>query len=741
VVPATTQLPDASSDGSPRVSGETAGDKGQTPSVTISEQEAEALRKSGRTWTSTPRADNADRMHGVDPDLDLVETRGKAGQRYVRVVRAQQAGFERVAPGLLLATKRASGGTGRAAQLRLRVRTAVLGTPMATHQFIHERLTKVKALAVLSSDALSSVAYATEQTLVILGAAGAVALSASLPIMAGIAALLLIVVASYRQTIKAYPKGGGSYIVAKDNLGDRVGLVAAAALMTDYVLTVAVSVASGKDFVGAAIPWVADHPVVTCVTMIVLILLGNLRGIRESASIFAAPTYIFVGSIFVMLAVAYYRIATHSVLPVHTASLPKIAQSLGIILVLRAFASGCTALTGVEAISDGVPAFKPPEWRNARTTLVTMGAISVTMFVGITVATHIIGLHPFPNANPPIVTQLAAASFGEGTAGLYVVTGATAAILILAANTAFSDFPRLLFFLARDKYAPHQFSHLGDRLAYSNGIIVLGTLASVIVVVFGGVVDRLIPLYTIGVFLAFTLSQSGMVARWLRRHEPGWRRGLTMNLVGAVCTGVVFIIVASVKFLEGAFVIVAVVPALVLLFHAIHKHYIEVAGTLATETPTTPEMVRPTCIVPISDLNAIALQSLALARSFSTAVIAVHVCDSEEHTAQLREKWEIWGAHVPLTIIESPYRVFLRPLLAYIDAIDRQHSDDTLVVVLPELVATRWWHAVLHNQTALRLKGALLFRPGTVVVSVPHHLRHVVRMSRRRHRDDDQDAL
>jgi amino acid transporter len=713
---------------------------GALPEVEIPEHEAEMLQRAGRTW-STTRQVTATELPGIDPNLERVEARGPQRGRYVRIFRARSQGFESLAPGWLQATRRASAPIGTFAGARSKARSTLIGKPMATREFVHARLTKVKALAVLSSDALSSVAYATEQTVLILAGAGAAALGASLPIMAAIALLLIIVVVSYRQTIKAYPKGGGSYIVAKDNLGARVGLVAAGALMVDYVLTVAVSVSSGKDFIGAAIPWVAEHPVITCTAMILLILLGNLRGIRESATIFAAPTYIFVGSILVMLVFAFFRIATHSVIPVHTASLPKITESLSIFLVLRAFASGCTALTGVEAISDGVPAFKPPEWRNARITLMVMGGLGVTMFVGITVATHIIGLRPFPNAQPPMVVQLADASFGGGSIGTYLVTAATAGILVLAANTAFSDFPRLLFFLARDHYAPHQFGHLGDRLAYSNGIIMLGVLAGALVVVFGGVVDRLIPLYTIGVFLAFTLSQGGMVARWLRRHEPGWRRGLVINSVGALCTGVVFVIVAAVKFGEGAYVVVVIVPMVVLLFLAVHRHYADVETTRVTETPTSPDDVRLTFIVPVADLNDIALQSLAMARALSSTVIAVHVCDDDNHIAALRAKWEIWGDHVPLIIIESPYRAFIRPLLAYIDAIDRQRSDDTLVVVLPELVATRWWHHVLHNQAALRLKAALLFRPGTVVMDVPHHIGRTHRVKRHWRGGEDEEAL
>ena len=702
----------------------------------ISEADARNLRRSGQMWARVPRAGDVETT-GIDPDLDHVEEHGRLpDERYVRFVRARHSGFERLEPGRLQATERASAPHGTVGRVLARVRTTLIGKPMATHQFAHERLSKLKALAVLSSDALSSVAYATEQTLVVLAAAGTVALGFSLPIMAAITGLFVVVVVSYRQTIRAYPKGGGSYIVAKDNLGAPFGLVAAAALMTDYVLTVAVSVASGKDFIGFAFPWFSDHPVASCVVMIALIMIGNLRGIRESASIFAAPTYIFVGSILAMIVVAFIRIATHSVLPVQTASLGGATENLGIFLVLKAFASGCTALTGVEAISDGVPAFKPPEWRNARITLMVMGALAVTMFVGITVATHIIGLLPFPDGEPPVIMQLATAAFGS-SAATYVVAAATAAILILAANTAFSDFPRLLFFLSRDSYAPHQFSHLGDRLAYSNGIIVLGSLAILITTVFGGEVAKLIPLYTIGVFLAFTLSQTGMVVRWLRRREPGWHLGLPLNLIGAAATAVVFVIVAVVKFGEGAFVVVLIVPTLVAIFYAIHRHYIDVQEARVAETPTTPEEVHLTCVVPITELNDIALQSLAMARSMSSTVIAVHVCDDDDHIARLRARWTMWGEHVPLTIIDSPYRSFIRPLLAYLDAIQQQREQDTLVVVLPELVATRWWHQILHNQTALRLKAALLFRPGTAVMNVPHH----VRPERRRHRREDPEAL
>ncbi|GAC1342402.1 MAG: APC family permease [Candidatus Dormibacteria bacterium] len=719
--------------------------------IALDPGQARELKELGQSWKEVPRARVLGRDGAVDPDLDHREVRGsRPDHRYVRVTRGRKQGFEKVAPGWLQVTQRATTPTTAFGRFRRRVRSTLLGSPLSTAQFAHERLTKVKALAVLSSDALSSVAYATEAVLgvLILANPPGSALGNDLAIGFGISTLLLFVTLSYRQTIKAYPKGGGSYIVAKDNLGPLAGLVAAAALMTDYVLTVAVSVASGMDQIQSAFAAAGTYRVELCVGMIVLIMLGNLRGLRESGSIFAAPTYLFIGSMFLMIGTLVFRGLTHTTLAHATAPFPHQLESAGIFLVLRAFASGCTALTGVEAISDGVPAFKPPEWRNARTTLTVMASILGMMFVGITVAAHTLQLRPWDSADPhyeSVIAQLAAHAYGANGI-LYVVTAvATTLILILAANTSFSDFPRLFYFLARDDYAPHQFRRLGDRLAYSNGILVLGGLAIVIEIVFRAKTDALLPLYAVGVFLAFTMSQGGMVVRWLRRREPGWRRGLPLNAIGMTLTAIVFIVFGAAKFKEGAWVVVVIIPVLVMLFRAVHTHYTEVGGHLATEIATSPSNLNPVCIVPLTDLNNLSMQSLAMARTISENVIAVHVCDDEHHIEVLRAKWQEWGNHVPLEIIESPYRSLVRPLLAYIDAIDRQRNDDTIVVVLPEMVATRWWHNLLHNQTALRLKAAFLFRNGTVVVSVPYHLhsnRRVVRV--RRHRDaahKDDDAL
>jgi amino acid transporter len=715
----------------------------------LSDDEAAALREAGRSWSLVPRARAQTGADIIDPDLDMREERGRQGEHYVRVMRSKSQGFERKAPGWLEVTARATAPTSDFARLRARARNTILGTPLASQQQSHERLTKVKALAVLSSDALSSVAYATEQILFYLVLAGASAYGFILPITGAIALLLAIVVLSYRQTIKAYPKGGGSYIVASDNLGPLAGLIAGCALMTSYTLTVAVSVAAGTDNIISAAPSAIPYRVPLCLAFIALLLFGNLRGIRESGSIFAAPTYLFIASMFLMIAVAGVQIVTHHVprtIPVIDPA--RVSQTLGIFLLLRAFASGATALTGVEAISDGVPAFKPTEWVNARITITTLGIILGAMFVGISLVTYWLGLVPDNPSSPhyqTIISKVATYAFHQGPLYFFVIVSTTA-ILVLAGNTAFSDFPRLLFFMARDDYAPHQFKRLGDRLSYSNGIIVLAVLSALLVWAFNGAVGRLLPLYAVGVFTAFTMSQAGMVMRWLRLRKKGWRLGLAINATGTVITGLVLAVNGVTRFLDGAGVIVIIVPLLVAACFAVHRHYAEVSSRLTTEIATSPDQLKLVCLVPIADLNSLALQSLAMARSISNNVIAVHICDDEDHIAKMRALWEVWGNHVPLEILESPYRSFIRPLLRYIDAIDKQRNDDTLVIVLPELVATRWWHQLLHNQTALRLKAQLLFRPGTVVISVPYHLQHAPHARRiRRHSErrgsDDIEAI
>jgi amino acid transporter len=653
----------------------------------------------------------------------------RAADRYIRVVRAQHGNFVPAGPGLLVATPGASEPAGAISRGYSKVKRLLIGAPLSTAEAAHERLTKVKALAVLSSDALSSVAYATEEILrVLLVAVGVSVLNVSLPIGVAIMVLIVVVGMSYRQTIKAYPHGGGSYIVAKDNLGERPALTAGAALMADYTLTVAVSIAAAVAALVSAFPSLHTHRVGMGVAFILLVTVLNLRGIRESGSIFAVPTYLFLIGMFVMIAVGFARTAANGF---EAEAVPADAHDLAgtgaltIFVVLRAFSSGCSAMTGVEAISDGVPAFKPPEWINARKTLTAMVTILVLTFGSITFLAHQFGTFPMEADQPnyeTVISQIARHAFGGANAAYFYIQFATMAILVLAANTAFSDFPRLAYFLARDRYMPRQFTYRGDRLAFTTGIVTLGLLAGIVLVIFGGEVEHLIPLYALGVFTSFTISQFAMFTRWQQRREPGWKMGRVINLIGATATGIVAVVVALTKFLAGAWMTALVILLLILMMRSIHRHYQRASTELATGTPIDPREIRHTVIVPVSSMNRVALQTLAYAQSISDDVTAVHVMDDEGDIETFRTKWEELGLDIPLVLIESPYRALVSPLLKYIDEIDRQRQDDTLTVVLPEFVARHWWEHLLHNQTALRLKAALLFRPNTVVTSVPYHL-------------------
>jgi amino acid transporter len=676
----------------------------------------------------------APRKHGPRAQADLVGKEGmqgrRPGDRYVRVHRIQTDDFQRTAPGLLVATEEALEARSGAGRAFGRVKRALIGAPLTTAAAAHERLTKVKALAVLSSDALSSVAYATEEILQVLLLAGLGALSLSLPIGAAIIALLVIVGLSYRQTIKAYPNGGGSYIVAIDNLGVIPALTAGSALLFGYVVTVSVSIAAGVAALSSAVPSLRDHRVVLGLGFILLVTVLNLRGIRESGSIFAVPTYLFLFGIMVMIAIGMGQAAMQGFVPrpptLGADELTHATQSVSILLILTAFSRGCAALTGVEAISDGVPAFKPPEWKNARTTLTWMIGILAVTFAGITFLANQFGIVPKEQDSPggyeTVVSQIASAIFGGGTIPYYYIQFATLAILILAANTAYSDFPRLAYFLARDKFLPKQYTFRGDRLAYSRGIITLGVLAGIMVVSFNAETTRMIPLYAVGVFTAFTLSQGGMVVRWLRLREEGWRMGLAINIIGVITTGLVAVVVGFTNFTRGAWVVLVLIPLLIMVFRAINRHYTNAAGELAAQTPLKPEDIEHTVIVPISAINRVARQTLAYARSISPNVTAVFITDDEAEIEAMRQDWERLNSDVPLVIIESPYRSIVGPLLSYLDEIERQRPEDTITVVLPEFIARHWWEQFLHNQTALRIKASLLFRPGIVVTSVPYHL-------------------
>lgn len=606
----------------------------------------------------------------------------------------------------------------------------VIGNPLETARQMHERLSKKVALAVFSSDALSSVAYATEEILHVLVGVGLIALSLALPVAIAITILLLVVSFSYRQTIKAYPLGGGSYIVAKDNLGTMPSLTAGAALLIDYVLTVAVSLSAGVSAIVSALPGLDPYRAGLAIIFVLILTLANLRGLREAGSIFAIPTYAFILMIMLLLVVGAYRFATGQIVPVSDPQ--RVAElgthagaTLGLLLMLKAFAAGCTALTGIEAISDGVPAFKKPEWINARKTLVVMAALLTVMFLGITfLAQRYQALPPEGNNPETVLSQVGRGVFGGRGIPYAILQGATALILVLAANTAYSDFPRLLSFLARDRFLPRQFGSLGDRLVFSNGILLLALAASILVFIFNATVTALIPLYAVGVFTSFTLSQAGMVQRWRRLRERGWQQGMFVNGIGAVTTLTVLVVIIYEKFLLGAWIVLLLIPFIILVFMAIHHHYVLTARQLSLEGLAPPPTLRNTVIVPVSTLHRGTVNALKYAATIAPGnVTAVHVSLDPEQTRKLQERWAMWGGDIPLVVLDSPYRSLVRPLLQYIEEIDARWDNDLVTIVLPEFVPAKWWHHLLHNQTSLLIKGALLFRQNKVVTSVPYRLR------------------
>ncbi len=597
----------------------------------------------------------------------------------------------------------------------------LVGRPIPSHLAHHERLSRVTGLAVLSSDPLSSVAYATDFILSTLALAGAAALGYAIPISLVIGSLLAIVAFSYRQTIYAYPNGGGAYIVAKENLGASAGLVAAASLLVDYTLTVSVSISAGVLAITSAFPALHPYRVEICLAFLFLLTVGNLRGIRESGRIFAVPTYFFIGSIVLLIVAGFYQYLAGTYIPVD-APLPPAAGSrpLGTFLLLTAFANGCTAMTGVEAISNGVPAFRAPESKNAAGTLVAMAALSVATFIGITFLAH--AFRVMPTSTESGVSQMGRAILGAGTPWYYAVQIATTLILVLAANTAYADFPRLSSIVARDRYLPRQFMNQGDRLAFSNGILILSLFAAVLIVAFRGDTQSLLPLYMIGVFVSFTLSQAGMVVHWRRTREAGWRTSAAVNGFGAAVTGVVLVVVAVTKTVEGAWIVLLLIPVVVAVFKVTRSHYEHVAAQLTLTGYTPRSRVHNTVIVPVGGMQRAVIEALRYAETLSQDVRAVYVDVDPDATAALRKAWETWGGRVELVVLPSPFRSVLEPLLEYIEQMENAHPDDYVTVILPEFVPARWWQHLLHNQSALLIKGALLFRPNTVVTSVPFHL-------------------
>jgi len=605
------------------------------------------------------------------------------------------------------------------------LRRILIGRPLATAQMKHERLTKVKALAVFSSDALSSVAYATEEIMLMLIVAGSAAVGLAWPIALGIAALIAIVAFSYYQTVHAYPGGGGSYIVAHDNLGQLPGLVAAAALLTDYVLTVSVSITSGVAAITSAFPALYPHRILLALFFVALIMTLNLRGVRESGTIFAIPTYLFLAIMLSMLAVGFARWIAAGMPP---AQPPRIdypaVQGLSLFLILRAFSSGCAALTGIEAISNGIPAFKPPESDNAGKTLIAMATLLATMFLGITFLTHRFGIVPNEMTHETLVSQLGRYVLGEGSPLYFALQVATMLILVLAANTSFADFPRLSSILARDRYMPHQFANLGDRLVFSNGIITLALASSALIVLFGGQTTRLIPLYAIGVFLSFTLSQAGMVVRWWRLRTHHWQLKAAINGLGALATGIVLLVIAATKFALGAWIVLLWIPIFIYFFLAVHRHYHRVAQQLSLENRgSLPPIRRHRVIVPIADVHRGVIAALNYARSISDDVTAVYVEVDPAETPKVHRKWADWGEGVRLVTLKSEYRSIIGPLIEYVDKVDEPNRRDQVVtIVLPQFVPARPWHNLLHNQTAILIHLAFVFRRDVMVTDVPFHL-------------------
>lgn len=599
----------------------------------------------------------------------------------------------------------------------------LVGDPLKSTQARHERLSKTIALAIFSSNAISSVAYGTEEILLVLVLAGAAAVAWSIPVSLAILFLVLVLTISYRQIIYEYPEGGGAYVVAKTNLGEKPALVAAAALMIDYVLTVAVSVAAGVAAITSAIPDLFTHRETLGLVAIIFMVIMNLRGVRESGKFFAVPTYFAIGALGLLVVAGTMKPFFFATVPPSAGSVTpdKAMESLTLFLILRSFAAGCSAVTGMEVISNGVKAFRHPESKNAATTMIWMSAILASLFMGVSWMAYHYGL--LPKADETIMSQLARLTFGTG-AIYYAIQIATMMLLVLAANSAFAGFPHLASILARDGFMPHQMATFGDRLVFSNGIIILGFLAGLLLVIFRGDAHALIPLYAIGVFVSFTLSQSGMVRRWLVKKGPHWRKKLIVNGIGAVTTGVATIIIASTKFMHGAWIVFLLVTILILMFQGIRSHYKAVAEQIALDRRGTrpPLPRRNIVIIPISGLNRAVVRAVDFARSRPGEIRAIYVDLDPEESAKVKIQWAQWGGGINLIALASPYRSVLGSLIEYIEEILEKEPNTWVTVVIPEILPARWWQNILHNQRAFMLKAALLFKERVILIDVPFHL-------------------
>jgi amino acid transporter len=621
------------------------------------------------------------------------------------------------------------------------LKRVVVGRPLRNEQLPDTLLPKWLALPVFASDPLSSVAYATEEIVLVLAFGGASYLIYARWVAAAIAALLVIVVLSYRQTCHAYPNGGGAFAVSMDNFGPNAALTAASALLVDYVMTVAVSVVAGVVAITSALPRLSGSAVELSVAAVAILMVANLRGLKESGRAFAVPTYAFVALTFLLVGVGVVKdvsgqLPDAATAHAHITQQVKVGGIFTLSLFLKAFASGCTALTGVEAISNGVPAFRRPKARNAANTLAIMGLLSVGMFGGITVLTLRTHAQASPDGNPSVISQLAASVFGGHAALFYLYQAATAGILILAANTAFNGFPVLSSILAQSRYLPRQLHNRGDKLVFSNGIVLLGGFAVALIVGFDANIDKLIQLYIIGVFTSFTLSQAGMVRHWGRvvtdassRQRRRVALSRAINLTGAVCTAAVLLIVLYTKVAQGAWLAILAMVVLFLLMKGIRRHYDIVARELDVEDADRPILPsRNHAIVLVSRVHLPTMRAVAYARGIRPSTIeAVTVRLDDSDTEQLQREWDRHELDIPLVIVDSPYREMTRPVLDYIRNLRRDSPRDVVTVFIPEYVVGRWWEQLLHNQSALRLKARLLFEPGVMVTSVPWQLRSAAR--------------